>query len=367
MKIGFFSDFLLDDNIEIENELVQIIRNNDLNCLNLEGSFIKSEFTKKSKGIGLYNKTIDLSFFKKNKFKIVNLANNHIFDFGLEGFEFTKKILNNNNIKHFGAGRNALEANKPVIIRNNDVEIGFFGFAWDFTDAINYNNSTKGFGTNPVDIDIIKKILSQYKDVDYKVAYFHFGTEYEDYPEPYQKYIIEELFSDDLLDIVIGNHSHCIQGYKFKKGKLAIYSLGNFILPENKYINGKLSYPEKSHIGYFVIVNFSQKINFEIFPYKLTQNSNKVIMLNEKDYKNFKSKIRKISKPLSMNYKQYRNFYKKNRYRKFRPLMTKNKKINNTKKEIAKAYYFIKRNIYIIIKKSLKKIGVFEKIKQKIK
>lgn len=101
----------------------------------------------------------------------------------------------------------------------------------------------------------------------------HFGTEYEDYPEPYQKDIIDRLIKMDLVDIIIGNHPHCIQGYEDKKvknkRKLIFYSLGNFILPEVKYDNKKLDFPNKSNFGFFVNIDFKNNLHYEIIPYKL--------------------------------------------------------------------------------------------------
>ena len=116
MRIGFFSDFVLHNNIKMSKFISNKIMINDFNCLNLEAPFIKKYFKNIDKGINLYNKTKNINFLIDNKFKVVNLANNHIFDFGLDGFKYTKNILDKNNIQYFGAGENIIEANKPVII-----------------------------------------------------------------------------------------------------------------------------------------------------------------------------------------------------------------------------------------------------------
>ena len=54
----------------------------------------------------------------KANIKIVNLANNHIFDYGKVAFEDTLKNLNENKIKYFG---NSYE---PLIIEKESIKIG---------------------------------------------------------------------------------------------------------------------------------------------------------------------------------------------------------------------------------------------------
>lgn len=260
-----------------------------------------------------------------------------------------------NNIKYFGAGLNKKRSSKPVIIDTDNKKIGFFGFQWGFT-GVTYS-SENNYGASPLYIKYIQKVLSEYKQLDYKVIYLHFGTEFEDYPEPYQKYIVDKLIDLDLVDIIIGNHPHCIQGYKEEniegKKKLVFYSLGNFILPEVNYGDKKLEFPQKSKFGFFVNIDFEKNLDYAIIPYKLVNDSTKAIDLTIKERKLFFNKINKISTPLKLGYQEYKSFYKKNRNRKFRPLMTKNKKINFLKKKI---YKFIE---YIIVNSS-KRIGLYK-------
>jgi hypothetical protein len=59
----------------------------------------------------------------KANINIVNLANNHIFDYSKIAFEDTLKNLEKNNIKYFG---NSYE---PLIIEKEGIKIGFLGFS----------------------------------------------------------------------------------------------------------------------------------------------------------------------------------------------------------------------------------------------
>lgn len=365
MKIGFFGDLVLDDSLKIEDMIEKNIRENDFNCLNLEAPFITEGYIPIKKSINLYHKIEDLRLMKDNKFTLVNLANNHVFDFGVEGFEHTKYILDKNEIEYFGAGKNLNEAGKPYIFELNGKKAAIFGFAWDFTDAINTYGD--GSGTSPVDLGVIRNILSPFKDYDYKIAYFHFGTEYEYLPEPYQKYIIDILFDEDLLDIVIGTHPHSYHGYNEKfingKKKIVFYSLGNFILPEIEFLDKRVKYKEEYHLCYYANIDFDNDLSFEIVPFKLINNSTEIRLLFNEELEEFNDHMKVISEPLKLNYKEYRKYYIKNRKRKFRPLMCENKIINKAKQKSYELLHVIKVYIYMKMLAFTKFLGIYKKLK----
>jgi poly-gamma-glutamate capsule biosynthesis protein CapA/YwtB (metallophosphatase superfamily) len=56
----------------------------------------------------------------------------------------------------------------------------------------------------------------------------HWGTEYSDYPEVYQKETAHRLV-DAGAKLVIGHHPHCLQGVEMYNGSFIAYSLGNFV------------------------------------------------------------------------------------------------------------------------------------------
>src|SRR3989344_1463626 len=66
----------------------------------------------------------------ENKFKILNLANNHALDQGIDGLEYTLKYLDENGIKHVGAGRSWAQAYGAEIIDIKDLKIGFYGASY---------------------------------------------------------------------------------------------------------------------------------------------------------------------------------------------------------------------------------------------
>jgi len=59
----------------------------------------------------------------------VNLANNHVLDFGDAAMFDTIDLLEGKAIGHFGAGRNLDEARKGCIVEKNGLRIGFLGYS----------------------------------------------------------------------------------------------------------------------------------------------------------------------------------------------------------------------------------------------
>ena len=72
----------------------------------------------------------------------------------------------------------------------------------------------------------LKAIEEAKKNADYVIAFVHWGTEYSYELEKVQRVTGKE-YLDAGADIVIGAHSHCLQGIEYYEGKPIVYSLGN--------------------------------------------------------------------------------------------------------------------------------------------
>ncbi len=160
---------------------------------------------------------------KNANIKIVNLANNHIFDYGKIAFEETIDNLNESGIQYFGINY------EPLIIDVNSVKIGFLGFS-DFLKQLDAKNSAVGITIINNDFgEVIRKAKSK---VDILVVIFHWGSEYEKFANQRQEKLAR-LAIDSGADLVIGHHPHVIQNIENYQGKYIFYSLGNFIFDQN--------------------------------------------------------------------------------------------------------------------------------------
>jgi len=184
---------------------------------------------------------------KKYNFKILNLANNHAFDQGLKGLEFTNSFLDSLGIQHLGTGTTLDEAWEPKIVESKGIKIGFVGASYA---SVNDGGKAKNnYVANMQDIERLKIAITSLKSsVDFIVVTMHAGTEYTRKPNR-QQIDFAHTAMDTGADMVIGAHPHWVQTIErycgnqisdIKKDtvgacshpKYIFYSLGNFIFDQ---------------------------------------------------------------------------------------------------------------------------------------
>ena len=83
------------------------------------------------------------------------------------------------------------------------------------------------------DTTLYREAIAEAKEnADFCIAFVHWGTEYSFELEQVQKDTARE-YLDAGADVIIGAHSHCLQGIEYYEGKPVFYSLGNY------WFNGK--------------------------------------------------------------------------------------------------------------------------------
>lgn len=197
---------------------------------------INNEFSLGSRGAPLPNKTwtfqVDperLSLYHDMGVDIVSLANNHVYDYGIEGFEDTLKYLDEAGIPRVGAGMDLGEAAEGYYFVVNGIKVGIV--AASCAEKIYFTpvatETTAGVMGTYDTTEFIKAIKEADSQCDVLVAYVHWGTENTTKLDEEQKAFARE-YIDAGVDAVIGGHTHCLQGMEFYKGKPIVYSVGNF-------------------------------------------------------------------------------------------------------------------------------------------
>lgn len=160
-------------------------------------------------------------------FSVLNLANNHIMDFGQEGLLDTLNALHSRGIRTVGAGRNRDEAVKPVFVKKSGMTVGFLGYS-TFPAEGYFFSEDKPDVAHPDMAKTGAEIGKVREKCDFLIVSFHWGREFDFYPGEQQKILAHQAI-DSGADLVVGHHPHVLQGMENYKGKLIIYSLGNFI------------------------------------------------------------------------------------------------------------------------------------------
>lgn len=187
---------------------------------------------------------------KANNNTVASLANNHAFDYGIEGMRDTVSNLKDQGITPMGAGENEDEAHQAVTQDINGRKITVLNYM-DSNNFAEYSYDVMPYanGSNPgysaYDSDDAKKQIEENNDSDLIIAYLHFGNEYSNSPNEDQVRIAHELI-DYGADVVLGSHPHVTQGIEMYNGKPIFYSLGNFIFDQSN---------PATHSAYFVQID----------------------------------------------------------------------------------------------------------------
>lgn len=236
-----------------------VLATDDVTIANLEGVLSDDAKTLNPKKYNYKGYTKYVNILKKGSVEMVNLANNHTYDYLEKGYQDTINTLNNGNVIYFGY-------NNYRIIEIKGIRLGIVGLpGWDY-----------GTATSSID-----RAMDYFKDtgVSLIIFNFHWG-EMRKYVHNKTQEKIAKYAIDKGADLVIGHHPHVLQGIEMYKGKYIAYSLGNFVyggiyypydsdtvilrmsydIKNGKVINGKLTLIPASITSSGVINDYRPKI-----------------------------------------------------------------------------------------------------------
>lgn len=165
-------------------------------------------------------------------FNLVNLANNHILDYGPLALADTLENLATQNVQAVGAGMNALETYAPVIVEINGLSVAFLGFMDIPPGSYDYRSWETGPNQPGVawahEERVHQGVTAAKAQADIVIVLVHNGFEFmQQITSQQQK--IAHLAIDSGASLVIGSHPHVLQRVERYKGGLIAYSMGNFV------------------------------------------------------------------------------------------------------------------------------------------
>jgi poly-gamma-glutamate synthesis protein (capsule biosynthesis protein) len=160
---------------------------------------------------------------------MVSLANNHIMDYGPDALSDTLDLLGQAGIAYAGAGINSAEAQKHSTFEVKGSRVAFFAYSAVVPEGSWATSKRPGTATTRENWSTRQSAIeAASKEHDFVIVSFHWGLEYEDHPQEYQRDYARRVI-DAGADMVIGHHPHVIQGIELYKGKIIAYSLGDFV------------------------------------------------------------------------------------------------------------------------------------------
>ncbi len=218
-----------DDPWPLMKEVQPVFATADVVFGNLEGAFLDEGPVFKScrdttKCYAFKTPTRYAPVLKKAGFNLINLANNHIRDFGPPGMKMTRYLLDSMEIPYAGL------LDKPIdMLEIEGMKVGLCGFSPN-TGTIKIN-----------DLENATQLVKALKrKCDFVVVSFHGGAEGRDHQHVTRG---EELFYgenrgnvhafshaviDAGADVVFGHGPHVTRAIEIYKGRFIAYSLGNF-------------------------------------------------------------------------------------------------------------------------------------------
>lgn len=246
VTFAFAGDILFDDeyammfryrsrgsniNDTFSDTLLEKMRGADVFMLNNEFPFSTRGEPTEGKAFTFRANPANVELYGKMGADIVSLANNHAYDYGVDALLDTFTTLENAGIPYVGAGRNIEEAKKPLYLIANGMKIGIVS-----ATQIERNGSpdTKEATATRAGVlrcmdpaALLESIATARENSDFVILYIHWGTESEEQTDWLQDKQAP-IYAEAGVDLIIGDHPHCLQKIGIVSGVPVIYSLGNF-------------------------------------------------------------------------------------------------------------------------------------------
>ena len=201
--------------------MTELFSSDDLTLVNLEGTLTdSSQEEDRSKTFRFRGPTDYAKILTMSSIEACSVSNNHIMDFGRQGYESTLATLEKNGILYCGNEHS-------FIFEKDGIRIGFFALG-----NMYFNNYAQ----------VIKKEAARMRaeGVNAIVMSFHAGQEYTPHRRDWdQENRARIAVTQWGADLVIMHHPHVVQGVDVVDQRYAFYSLGNFCFGGNPVIEAK--------------------------------------------------------------------------------------------------------------------------------
>ncbi len=198
-----------------------VLSQDDLTIANFECVLSDRDLEKAEKGYSpafwFKANAKDADILKLGSVEVASVVNNHVYDYGEEGYKDTVAALE-------AQGLYASQELSPVYIEKKGIKIGILSCnLWADYQVSYIENALRGMQDK----------------CDYKIVFFHGGEEGVHQPDNYKIDACRYLANSGLCDLIVGSHPHVLQPLEVVNGVPILYSLGNFCYSANTYPENK--------------------------------------------------------------------------------------------------------------------------------
>ncbi len=286
--IAFYGKYSISENsnvFEYFREVSQFLKQYDYVVGNLEAPFVEDMKTHGAKSAYIKSDPINVELLNFLNINVVNLANNHIYDYGKEGYLLTKKILDEHNIQYFGI------EDQQILLDDGENKIALHGYCGYSTNPMGMYEKGKKYGVNELSIPTVEENMKKNLELGYfNVLSIHAGQEHVNCPS-YEDIRMARQLSKICPYVYYGHHPHVMQGIEEKNDALIAYSLGNFCFDDvytDKSKSPLIKQSENNKTAFMLELEFEDNklINYKTIPIYLGESAlvvNQVYILEKLD------------------------------------------------------------------------------------
>lgn len=229
--MGEFRNRGEDINNCIDASLLDLMRGADIFMANNEFCYSDRGAPIEGKKYAFRSKPSNVSILGDMGVDIVSLANNHAYDWGPDALFDTIDILNGAKVPFVGAGKDIYEAMRPVYFKANGVTISYVSATQ--IERLGNPDTKEATETSPgvlrtLDPEKACQVIGDTKsNSDFCIMYVHWGSENTDLVEASQRDLAKK-YVEAGADLIIGDHSHCLQGIDYIDNVPVFYSMSNY-------------------------------------------------------------------------------------------------------------------------------------------
>ncbi len=206
----------------------------DIVLCNLETPISATRYRKPYRNLSFRAPPKAAQMLKAAGFTLAATANNHAWDQGDRGISDTIDHLKQAGIAHAGTGKTRAEAFRPWVFVKQGVRVGVISLTMlrnypvkervGFVAFVHYRRALRDLPKW-----VAKARQNQKLKLDFLIVSLHFGAEYK--LDVYRRETkLMTLLHQAGADVVFGHHPHVLRPIERRKGFVAFYSLGNFLM-----------------------------------------------------------------------------------------------------------------------------------------
>jgi poly-gamma-glutamate synthesis protein (capsule biosynthesis protein) len=244
------------DHTDLFGDVAPLIRKADLALCNLEIALTDKGRPVRGKGITKRGAPEAIAALRDAAFDAVNMANNHVLDYGEDALLDTLARIDAAGLPRFGAGRDAAEAAAPVLLERNGLRVGLLGYTSTLPQGFAATENSPGVnalragtayrqsrnpeeypGSAPVvdtwavaeDLARMTADIRRLKaETDAVLVYQHWGASMTESVLAFQREIGKAAIEAGAAG-VFGGHQHVISAIEFHRGCPIVHGMGNLL------------------------------------------------------------------------------------------------------------------------------------------